>query len=104
MVLISPSLLLTQVEVAQAVAVVGGAGAEHAAGGVAQAAGGVHGRAEHDGARHVAEHADRELDHAHRHRLVCQLYLYLVYGVVVDSMGKLCSFPSGSFITQHAIS
>lgn len=61
---------VTEVEVAEAVAVVGDAGAEQAAGAVAQAAGGVHGGAEHDGARHVAEHADRELDHAHRHRFV----------------------------------
>lgn len=50
--------------------VVEDAGAELAARVVPQAARGVHGRAEHDGARHVAEHADGELDHAHRHRLV----------------------------------
>lgn len=55
----------------EAVVVVRRAGAEHPAERVARAAGRVHGRAEHDGARDVAEHADRELDHAHRHRLVC---------------------------------
>ena len=63
-------LLLTKEEMPEAIAVIGSAGAEQPARVVPDAAGGVDGGPEHDGARHVAEHANRELDHTHRHRFV----------------------------------
>lgn len=54
----------------ESVTVVAGAGAYESARGVSEAAGGVYGRPEYDRTGHVTEHADRELYHTHRHRLV----------------------------------